>query len=213
MSIHRLVTQLLNDTVLPYVIHVHGLEIPYRAELWIGDVRKHKHGVVSFHISENGYLTAEYVAYDASILTDHLGLSVLDEDDYKVLILETQVDIPVFPISTSRTKARTLYGMTNVPQVVVYEGRISGWLGHTEEAMDSVTMLLTGFPNINLPSLTKLVPDRPIGGNLELRGKEVSNSVLSLEVDEWIVRFFQPTTNGDDELIPISRNRTINHSM
>ena len=47
MSIHQLVLQVLNDDVLPFVIHVHGLDIPYQAELWIGGKPKHKHGVAS----------------------------------------------------------------------------------------------------------------------------------------------------------------------
>ena len=66
MPVHQLVSQLLSDSVLPYVIHLHGLDIPYQAELWIGDEPKHRDGVASLHISEQGHLTVEYVAYDGS---------------------------------------------------------------------------------------------------------------------------------------------------
>ena len=197
MSIHRLVAQLLNDTVLPYVIHVHGLEIPYRAELWKGGVLKHKHGVVSFNISEDGYLTAEYVAYDASTVTDLLGLTVLGENDYKVLILETQVEIAVSPISFSRTKARTSYSGTALPNVVVYEGGVTGWLGNFSNEVESVTMLMTNFPYVQMPSLMNSVQDRPISRDLSLRGTETASAVLTINSREWSVEFYQPVSDGD----------------
>ena len=198
MSIHRLVSQLLSDSVFPYIIHVHGLDIPYRAELWVGGEPKYRDGVTSLHISENGYLIAEYVAYDADGMSDHMGLSVLEKNDYKVVILDTQVEIPIYPISPSRTKARTLYSTTEVPSVVVYEGRVTGWLGNPSNEVDSVTMLMTDFPNLRMPSLTNIVLDRPIGGNLSLRGKEMANAVLTLNAGEWAVEFQQPDADGDD---------------
>ena len=207
MSIHRLVTQLLSDSVLPYVIHVHGLDIPYQAELWIGGKPKHKHGVASLHIRENGYLTAEYVAYDADGMSDHMGISVLGKNDYKVVILDTQVEIPVYPISTSGTKARTLYTTTAVPNVVVYEGRVTGWLGSSEDEVESVTMLMTDFPNIRMPSRTNIVPDKPIDGILSLRGTETSNAVLTLDAGDWSVEFHQPGSDGDElaDLLSVAR--------
>ena len=204
MTIHRLVSQMLNDDVLPYVIHVHGLDIPYQAELRVGGVPKHKSGVVSLRISERGYLTAEYVAHDVGGMSDHMGLSFLGENNCTVVILDTQVEIPVYPISASRTKARTLYSMTNVPRVVVYEGRVSGWLGDPESAMDSATMFMTDFTDIGMRPLTKHLPERPFHGNLSLRGREITDPLLTLEAGEWIVQFHQLASEDNDSSDPLS---------
>ena len=207
MPIHQLVSQLLEDSVLPYVLHVHGLDIPYRAELWIGDEAKHRDGVVSLRISENGYLTAEYVAYDADIISDHLGISVVGSDNCRVLILDTQVEIPVHPISTSRTKARMLYSTSEVPNVVVYEGRVTGWLGQSNTEVQSVTMLMTDFPNVSMPSLTNTLPDRPIDRFLSMRGTETASAVLTLSAGEWTVELQQPGSGGADRSDALSAAR------
>ena len=50
MTIHPLASQMLKGDILPYVIHVHGLNIPYQAELWIGGEPKYRDGVASLHI-------------------------------------------------------------------------------------------------------------------------------------------------------------------
>ena len=207
MPIHQLVSQLLEDNVLPNVIHVHGLDIPYRAELWIGGEPKHRDGVVSLDISENGYLTAEYVAYDADIISDLLGTSVLGKNDCKVVILDTQIELPVRPISTSRTKARILYSTTEVPNVVVYEGRVTGWLGHPNTEVHSATMLMTDFPDVRMPSLTNTLADRPIDRFLSLRGTETARAVLTLSAGEWTVELQQPGSGGADRSDTLSAAR------
>ena len=198
MPVHQLISQLLSDSVLPYVIHMHGLDIPYRAELWIGDEPKHRDGVASLHISDQGYLTAEYVAYDGSGMSDRLGLALSGDNSCKAVILGTNVEIPVHFISTSRKKARTLYGETAVPNVVVYEGRVTGWLGNPGSEADSATMLMTGFPDVGMPSSGSIVPDRPISEILTLRGKQTANAVLTLDAGDWTVEFHQPDPDGND---------------
>ena len=183
--------------MLPYVIHVHGLDTPYQAELWIGGEPKHRDGVASLHLSEQGYLTVEYVAYDGSGMSDHLGLSLFGENSCKVMILGTDVEIPVYAISTSSTKARTLYMETAVPNIVVYEGRVTGWLGNPGSELESVTMLMTDFPDVGMPSHAASVPDRPINEVLTLRGKQTTNAVLTLNAGEWTVEFHQPDPVDD----------------
>ena len=196
MPIHHFVSQLLRDTVLPYAIHVHGLDIPYRAEPRIGDEAKHRDGVVSLHIGENGYLTAEYVGYDADVLFDLMGTSVLGKSVCKVVILDTQVELPVQPISTSRTKARMLY-----------EGRVTGWLGQANTEIQSVMMLMTDFPDVRMPSLTNTLADRPIDRFLSLRGTETARAVLTLTAGEWTVELQQPGSGGVDRSDALSAAR------
>ena len=203
MSIPRLASELLSDSVLPYVIHVHGLGIPYPAQLWIGGVPQYKKGVASLHVGENGYLTAEYFAYDADDLYDRWGIRLFGDDnrdDRKLVFSDTQVEVPTATVETSRKKARTLYNALRLPQVVVYECRILGWLGVPNCAMDSATMLISGFPDIHMPSLTQTIPERPSHGSLTLRGTEVSNSVLTLEAGGWLIRLEQSTSSDNDRV-------------
>ena len=123
-----------------------------------------------------------------------------------MVILDTQVEIPVYPASIGRTKARTLYSTTETPNVVVYEGRVTGWLGHPNTVVQSATMLMNDFLNLQLPSLESSVPDRPIDEDLSLRGKEVSNAVLTLNATEWTIKFHQavPDGNGRSDVLSVA---------
>lgn len=198
MPVHKLVSQTLSNSTLPYVIHVNGLDIPYQAELWIGGNPTHRSGVASLHLSEQGYLTVEYVAYDVGDMSDRLGLAIFGESSCKVVILDTNVEIPVYGISISRTKARTLYSKTAVPNVVVYEGRVTGWLGKPGSEVESATMFMTDFPDVVMPSHVSNVPDRPINKILTLRGNQTANAVLTLDAGEWTIEFYQPDRDDDD---------------
>ena len=196
MPVHPFVSELLNDSVLPYVIHVHGLDIPYPAELWIGDVPAIKRGVVSLHVCEDGYLSAEYFAFDPGYRYDLLGMAPDREEDCRIVILDSRVELPILTIHSNK-KTRTVYDTAEIPGIVGYECRISDWLGDPESEIDSATILMTDFPIVRMPTLTKNLPDRPLHKNISLRQREVSNAVLSLEAEEWIVQLEQPTSPGE----------------
>ena len=63
-DVHRDVQEIVSRTVLPEVIQVHDIAIPYPAELWVNGQREHEDGTAMFSIGDGGYLTAEYFAYD-----------------------------------------------------------------------------------------------------------------------------------------------------
>ena len=154
MIVHQTILEQLSQNVLPYVFNVHGLDIPYPAELWVNGDTKFKEGVVSFHIGENGYLIGEYSAYDADSMDDPIGFSLFGSNDYKLVILDTEIEIPVRDIRSSR-KARTLYSHVRVPSVSVYECEIATWLGDIETEVDSASIYITGLPDIHMPQLLK----------------------------------------------------------
>ena len=66
MHIHRDVSDIVNGTVLRDVFQIHGMEIPYPAELWVDGTRYHEDGTAMFNVGDKGYLTAEYFSYDAA---------------------------------------------------------------------------------------------------------------------------------------------------
>ena len=131
-------------------------------------------------------------------MSDHLGLTLSGDNSCKVVILGTNVEIPVYFISASGKMARTPYMETAVPSVMVYEDRVIGWLGNPRSEVDSVTMLMIGFPDLGMPSSGSIVPDRPISEILTLRGKQTANAVLTLDAGEWTVEFHQPDSDGGD---------------
>ena len=75
MQVHQDVLAIVNKTILPQVLRVHEMKVPYPAELWVDGECQHQKGVAMFDISDLGFLTAEYFAYDGDEMSS-LGIGL-----------------------------------------------------------------------------------------------------------------------------------------
>ena len=126
MRIHPDVSDIVNNVVLRDVIHIHGMEIPYPAELWVDGNCCYENGTAMFRIKDREALTAEYFGYDTGTPLEWLGMG-LELLDVKLIIKDTRVEIPLWWISSS-PKARTWHSVP-MPTVAAYECEIRGRLG------------------------------------------------------------------------------------
>ena len=55
MNVHQDVLETLNKTVLPQVMRVHEMGVPYPAQLWVDGQCEHENGVAMFNIGEQGF--------------------------------------------------------------------------------------------------------------------------------------------------------------
>lgn len=184
MDIHRDVSGILNDLVLRDVVRIHGMDIPYPAELWVGVKCEHKHGTAMFSIGDRGFLTAEYFGYDtASNPLESLGIR-LHQFDAKLIMKDTRMEIPLWSLSGS-PKARTWHSVP-MPELVAYTCEIQGWLGDPNSEMMSVSMTVDGLPDIHLGQITTRIPEeRTAVESLKLRGFQRQTGLLKLEAGEW----------------------------
>ena len=90
MGIHRDVSDIVNNVVLRDIIQIHGMEIPYPAELWVDGNCRHKDGTAMFSIKDRGSLTAEYFGYDTGIPLEWLGMG-LEPLDVKLIMKDTNL--------------------------------------------------------------------------------------------------------------------------
>ena len=196
MIVHQSILEQLSQNVLPYVFNVHGLDIPYPAELWVNGDTKFKEGVVSFRIGENGYLIGEYSGYDANRIYDPIGFRLYENKDCKLVIPSTEMEIPVRDIRSSG-KARMMYNHISIPDISVYECEIATWLGDPESKMDSASIFMTGLPDINMFYREINMPEESLNANMSLRRREIANSKLSMESGDWKIELEQPRLDTD----------------
>ena len=156
MSIHRDVSDIVNNVVLRDVIQIHGLGIPYPAELWVDGNCRHEDGTAMFSIQDKGSLTAEYFGYDTGMPLEYLGMG-LEPLDVKLIMKDTKVEIPIWWI-TSSPKARAWHSVP-MPAVTAYECQIRGRLGDCHSKMNSVSMTVAGLPDIHLGQIATRLPD------------------------------------------------------
>ena len=123
MHIHRDVSDIVNGKVLRDVIQIHGMEIPYSAELWVDGTRHHEDGTAMFSIGDRGYLTAEYFGYDVADPLEWLGMG-LKRLESKLILKDTRVEIPISWIRSS-PKARTWHNVP-MPAITAYRCEIQG---------------------------------------------------------------------------------------
>lgn len=201
-DVHRDVQEIVGRTVLPEVIQVHDIAIPYPAELWVNGQREHEDGTAMFSIGDGGYLTAEYFAYDNPMARlEWLGPG-LDRLDAKVIIRDTQVEIPIWHIQSSR-KARTQYSH-QMATAKAYECEIQGWMGDLDSQMKSARITLMGLPDIHLGSYTTHVPEESTAvENLTLRGLTRKTGSLMLEAGNWKVQLTATNTSASQEPWPL----------
>jgi len=195
MDVHRDIREIVGRTVLPEVMRVHDMNVAYPAELWVNGLREHEEGAAMFNISDRGYLTAEYFAYDNPMSQlEWLGFQS-EPLNAKLTIKDTQVEIPIWHTRSS-SKARTMYSHP-MPTVKAYECDIQGWMGDLDSEMNSAHVTLLGLPDIHLGSYTKHAPvESTAVENLTLRGLTRKTGSLKLEAGKWRVQV--TASNFDD---------------
>ena len=202
MRIHRDVSDVVNNVVLRDVIQIHGMEIPYPAELWAdGNCRhedgncRHEDGTAMFSIKDRESLTAEYFGYDTGIPFEWLGMG-LEPLDVKLIMKDTKVEIPIWWISSS-PKARTWHNV-QMQTVAAYECEIRGWLGDFDSEMNSVSMTVAGLPDIHLGQIATRIPEETTGvEHFTLHGFKRQIYQLNIEAGEWQINL--NGSHADDE--------------
>ena len=186
MPIHRDVSDIVNNEVLRDVIQIHGMEIPYPAELWVNGNRQHEDGTAMFSIGDTGYLTAEYFGYDAASLRESLGMG-FKRLEAKLTLKDTQVEIPIWWIS-SNPKTRTRHSVP-MPEITAYKCDIQGRLGDSDSEMNSVSITVAGLPDIHLGRSTSRIPEESTAvEDLTLHGFKNQIGQLNMDAAEWQIR-------------------------
>lgn len=195
MGIHRDVSDVINKVVLRDVVQIHGMEIPYPAELWVDGKCVHSDGTAMFSIGDGGLLTAEYFAYDNIVNSPVTAGIAIQRLDVKLIMKDTRVEIPIWWISNS-PKARTWHNVP-MPAVVAYKCEIQGRLGNPDSEMKSVSMTVAGLPDIHLFQRTTFIPEEGTAvENLTLRGFKKQTGVLQFEAGEWHIEL--TASHADD---------------
>lgn len=194
MSIHRDVSDIIHNEVLRDVLQVHGMGIPYPAELWIDGIRQHDDGTVMFKINDRGFLAAEYFGYDGFGPLQTLSIG-LQQPTATLTIKGTQVEIPIRRIHSS-SKARAWHNVP-MPTITAYECELHGPLGDPDSEMNSVSITATGLPDLHLVRMTSPIPPERTGDeSLTLRGFKTQWGELSMVVGEWEVDLM--ASHGDE---------------
>ena len=189
---HPDILETLTKNILPYVVRIQGMNIPWPAELWVDGERKHGEGIAMFNIGERGFLTAEYFGYDDADLP--LVVTLPDFKNASLVMGESQAAIPVWNMRSS-PKTRTIYSRVGMPAINGYELDIQGWIGGSRDTqMRSATITLGGLPDLHLPRTTLPAPDDD-HGSFTMRGTTSSNAVLTLEAGDWRARLQESQAN------------------
>ena len=193
MQIHQDIRSILDNTILPRVVRVHGMSVPYPAELVVGEQgggknhHRYRDGTTMFNVSDDGFLMAEYFAYDR---WEFPGLGVGDQGlASRLVIKDTGMEIPIWSLRESR-KGRTMHTVP-MPLVEAYECRLQGWLGGSSEThMQSASIALTGLPNIQLPKRRDALPGEALHiSEATLRTYVTKQAVLTLRAGDWRFQF------------------------
>ena len=201
MHIHRDVSDIVNGRVLRDVIQIHGMEIPYPAELWVDGTRHHEDGTAVFSIGDSGYLTAEYFGYDAAdpLVWWGMGFKSLEA---KMILKDTRVEIPIWWIRSS-PKARTWHNVP-MPAITAYRCEIQGRLGDPDSELQSVDMTVAGLPDVHLGHMTTGIPEENTAvENLILRGFKKQTGVLKLEAGDWRIELRAASEDGNGDVEPL----------
>ena len=197
MQVHRIVSEHLHKNILPYVFQIQDMGVPYPAELQKGEKCESKTGSVMFSIKDND-LIAEYFAYDDH--NPYFWMPAGHDDDarWKLVLKDTQVEIPISWIQESR-KARTIYSRVTMLPVWAYECSIQGWLGDPGSEMRSAMMTITDLPELHLPRGTFPLPEESLEGNLTHIRTETRNPVLTLEAGDWEIDMMEHVSNQSEK--------------
>ena len=208
MKVHRDVLETVNKTVLPQVIRVHEMDVPYPAELWVDGKREHENGVAMFNVGEHGFLAAEYFAYDG-FGTSPGGVG-LQQSPAKLVIAATGLEIPIWALSDGR-KARTLHGFS-MPAVQAYQCEIQGWVGGSVDTqMRSASLTLTDLPDLRLYSSGANLPEQDTPHEpITMRGYETRKTVLTLTAGDWQIQLTDGEPEWEHDAPPLYRARLSN---
>ena len=202
MDVHRDISDVINNVVLRDVVQIHGMEIPYPAELWVDGECEHEHGTVMFSIGDRGLLTTEYFGYDNvwnKLEWRGMGFQRLDA---KLILKDTRVEIPIWWISAS-PKARTWHSVP-MPAIVAYKCEIQGQLGDPHSEMNSVSMTIAGLPDVGLGQMTTRIPEENTAvENLILRGFKRQAGLLKLDAGEWQVELTASYASDSKDARPL----------
>ena len=202
MQVHQDILEVVNKQVLPNIVRVHEMDVPYPAELWVDGNCKYQDGTAMFTIGDRGFLTAEYFAYDNTdrLLRETTGLQTVKA---KLIMKTTEVEIPIWWLSNSH-KARTRHSIF-MPALKVYECEVQGWIGDPDDTpMHSATITLSGLPNLHLPQTSVVTSEE--GTYLEamtMRGMETKNAILTLEAGGWKIRLTEGATDWRQKSEPL----------
>ena len=208
MKLHRHVLKTVNKTVLPQVMRVHEMGVPYPAELWIDGKREHENGVATFDIGEQGFLAAEYFAYDG-LGTPIWGIGP-QQSPTKLVLTSTGVELPIWTLSDGH-KARTGHGFW-MPAVQTYQCEFQGWVGgSTDTQMRSVSVTLTDLPDLKLYSSgTNLPEEGTTHEAIAMRGYETRKAVLTLTAGDWQIQLTDGGSDWENDAPPLYRVRLSN---
>ena len=167
------------------------------AELWKGENCKSETGSVMFTIN-GSRLTAEYFAYD--VHNPYLSMQPEFHDDleWKIVLKETQVEIPVSWIQESR-KAGTVFGGVRTPRVNAYECGIQGWLGDPNSTMRSAVVTITDLPSLHMPRRSFHLPTKTLGDSLTQTRTDTRTPVLTLEAGDWRIGLTEIFSDPSEE--------------
>ena len=202
MLIHQDILKIVNEQILPDVVQIHEMDVPYPAELWVDGICEHQDGTAMFSIGDDGSLIAEYFAYDNTnrMLCETIGLQQVQT---KLVMKATEVEIPVRWLSNS-LKARTRHSIL-MPAVQGYKCAIRGWIGGSENTqMQSSTITLLNLPDLKLSKSQIRTPEEstPVEA-VTMRGMETKKAVLALEAGDWKVRLTEGSTDWRQESDPL----------
>ena len=208
MRVHQDVMEILNGTVLPQVMRIHNVGVPYPAELWTNGECRHRNGTAMFNIGEHGFLTSEYFAYDGFSMSP---LSIgLQQVTSKLLLTATGIEIPIWALNQGQ-KARTMYSFS-MPAVQTYQCEIQGWVGASSDSlMRSAAMTLTDLPDLRLYSSGTNLPEKDT--HLEaitLRGYETRKTVLTLTAGDWQIQLTDGGSYPHQDAPPLYQARLSN---
>lgn len=186
MNVHLAVSEIINNKVLRDVIQIHGMEIPYPAELWVEGEREHEHGTAMFSIGDWGYLRAEYFGYDNHDSKSRLRLMGPEPLKAELVMKGTRVKLPIFSLRPNPKAPR--WGS----DVAAYNCEINGHLGDPRSETQSVTMTISGLPNIHLGQVTTPVPgENTAVDGLFLHGFQELKGSLKFEAREWRIGLWE----------------------
>ena len=202
MGIHQDILEIVNKRILPEVVRVHQMDVPYPAELWVNGNCEHQDGAAMFSIGDEGSLNAEYFGYDNAdrMLSETMGPRPVSP---KLVMKDTQVEIPVWHLSSSY-KARTMYSIP-MPAVQAYSCAIRGWIGGSDDTqMQSATITLLDLPDLRLSKSHIRIPEEnTLVEAVTMRGLETKNAVLTLEAGDWKIQLTEGSTDWRQESEPL----------
>ena len=189
---HPDILETLSKNILPHVVRIQGMNIPWPAELWVDGERKHGEGIAMFNVGERGLLTAEYFGYDDADIP--VIVTLPDFKNANLVMGGTKTTIPIRSIQ-SNAKARTIYSGVDMRGIKAYELDIQGWIGGSKDTqMRSATIALEGLPDLHLPKTRFLVPDDD-HDSFTMQGSTSRNAVLTLKAGGWEISLRESSAN------------------